>query len=80
MMFRGKIVVYCDNHTEHTNTLCGQEAGFYMLDQVVYIPTTGFYSVNTRDQFTHLYGMIKNYTFLIFIIMFLCNGLQNKIF
>jgi hypothetical protein len=28
MLFREIIVVYCKNHTEHTNTLCGQNAEF----------------------------------------------------
>jgi flagellar basal body-associated protein FliL len=28
MMFREIIAVYCENHTEHTNTLCGQNAEF----------------------------------------------------
>jgi hypothetical protein len=28
MLFRGIIAVYCENHTEHTNTLCGQNAEF----------------------------------------------------
>jgi hypothetical protein len=26
MLFREIIVVYCENHMEHTNTLCGQNA------------------------------------------------------
>jgi hypothetical protein len=26
MLFRGKIAVYCENHTEHIHTLCGQNA------------------------------------------------------
>jgi hypothetical protein len=28
MLFREMIAVYCENHTEHTNTLCGQNAEF----------------------------------------------------
>jgi translation initiation factor IF-1 len=24
MLFKETVVVYCENHTEHTNTLCGQ--------------------------------------------------------
>jgi hypothetical protein len=28
MLFREIIAVYCENHTEHTNTLCGQNAEF----------------------------------------------------
>jgi hypothetical protein len=26
MLFREIIAVYCENHTEHTNALCGQNA------------------------------------------------------
>jgi translation initiation factor IF-1 len=26
MLFGGIIAVYCENHTEHTNALCGQNA------------------------------------------------------
>jgi hypothetical protein len=40
MLFRETVAVYCENHTEHTNTLCGQNAEF-MLKQVVDILTTG---------------------------------------
>jgi hypothetical protein len=28
MLFRETVVVYCENHTEHTNALCGQNAEF----------------------------------------------------
>jgi hypothetical protein len=28
MLFRETVAVYCDNHTEHTNILCGQNAEF----------------------------------------------------
>jgi hypothetical protein len=28
MLFREIIAVYCENHTEHTTTLCGQNAEF----------------------------------------------------
>jgi hypothetical protein len=26
MLFREAVAVYCENHTEHTDTLCGQNA------------------------------------------------------
>jgi predicted Zn-dependent protease with MMP-like domain len=29
MLFRETVVVYCENHTEHTNTLCGQNAEYF---------------------------------------------------
>jgi hypothetical protein len=28
MLFKEKVAVYCENHTEHTDTLCGQNAEF----------------------------------------------------
>jgi hypothetical protein len=28
MLFREIVAVYCENHTEHINTLCGQNAEF----------------------------------------------------
>jgi hypothetical protein len=41
MLFGGKVAVYCDNHMERTDTLCGQNAEFLMLKHVVHIITTG---------------------------------------
>jgi hypothetical protein len=38
MVFRETIAVYCENHTEHTNTLRGQNAKFY------YVKAAGIYS------------------------------------
>jgi hypothetical protein len=40
MLFREIIAVYCENHTEHINTLCGQNAVILMLKQVVHMVTT----------------------------------------
>jgi hypothetical protein len=31
MLFRETVAVYCENHTEHTNTLYGQSAEFYYV-------------------------------------------------
>jgi hypothetical protein len=28
MLFRETVAVYCENHTEHINALCGQNAEF----------------------------------------------------
>jgi hypothetical protein len=30
MLFGETVAVYCENHIEHTNTLCGQNAEFYV--------------------------------------------------
>jgi hypothetical protein len=38
MLFRETVAVYCENHTEHTNTLCGQNAEFW------YVKAGGTYS------------------------------------
>jgi hypothetical protein len=53
MLFREIIAVYCENHTEHINTLCGQNAESLMLTQVVYILTSVLQSVNERAFGTH---------------------------
>jgi hypothetical protein len=37
MLFRETVTVYCENHTEHTNTLCGQNAEFW------YVKVRGIY-------------------------------------
>jgi hypothetical protein len=39
ILFRETIVVYYENHKEHTNTLCEQKAEFRMLKQVTHIVT-----------------------------------------
>jgi translation initiation factor IF-1 len=41
MLFMETVAVYCENNTEHTNTLWGKMQSFSMLKQVVYIATTG---------------------------------------
>jgi hypothetical protein len=41
MLFGETVAVYCENHTEHTHTLCGEMQGFGVLKQVVHILTIG---------------------------------------
>jgi hypothetical protein len=41
MLFRERVSVYCEDHTEHKDTLCGQNEEFGMLKKVVRIVTTG---------------------------------------
>jgi hypothetical protein len=31
MLFRETVAVYCENRTEHTNTLCGQNSKFFNI-------------------------------------------------
>jgi hypothetical protein len=38
MLFGETVAVYCENHTEHTDTLCGQNAEFW------YVKAGGTYS------------------------------------
>jgi hypothetical protein len=40
MLFGETAAVYCENHMEHTDTLCGQNVEFRMLQQVVHIVST----------------------------------------
>jgi hypothetical protein len=42
MPFGETVAVYCENHTEHIDTLCGQNAEFwYVKAGYVYMVTTG---------------------------------------
>jgi hypothetical protein len=34
MLFRETVAVYCENHMEHTDTLCGQNADFLIVKAV----------------------------------------------
>jgi hypothetical protein len=36
MLFGETVAVYCENLTEHTDTMCGQNAEFGMVKRVVY--------------------------------------------
>jgi hypothetical protein len=38
MLFGETVAVYCENHTEHTDTLCGQNVEFW------YVKAGGTYS------------------------------------
>jgi hypothetical protein len=35
MLFRGIVAVYCQNHTEHINILCGQNTKFRIVEQKI---------------------------------------------
>jgi hypothetical protein len=41
MPFRETVAVYCENRTEHKNTVMGKMLSFTVLKQVVHIVTTG---------------------------------------
>jgi hypothetical protein len=44
MLFRETVAVYCENHTEHTNTLCGQNAEF------LYVRADGTYIYRIKQE------------------------------
>jgi hypothetical protein len=44
MLFKEIIAVYSENHTKHTNTLCGKIVRFFNVKQVVNIVTTEIYT------------------------------------
>jgi hypothetical protein len=48
MLFGETVAVYCESHTEHTDTLCGRMQGFSVLKQVVHKVTTRLYKVNAQ--------------------------------
>jgi hypothetical protein len=50
MLFGEIIAVYCENHTEHINTLCGQNAEFLNFKAI------GRYSYHCRLPFVYLPG------------------------
>jgi hypothetical protein len=33
MLFGETVAVYCENHTEHTDTLCGQNVEFWYVEE-----------------------------------------------
>jgi hypothetical protein len=45
-LVRETVAVYCENHMEHTDTLCGENAGSYVKAGVVRIDTNGLLMVN----------------------------------
>jgi hypothetical protein len=46
MLFGETVAVYCENHKEHTNTWCGQNAGFWCVKAV---GTTLLYRINVYE-------------------------------
>jgi len=47
MLYREIIAVCSEIHTEHINTLCGQNTGLCYVKRVVHIVTTGLQSVKS---------------------------------
>jgi hypothetical protein len=63
-MFRGKIAVYCDNHTKPVNTLCGQSA------ELLIVKVGGKYSYHWALKGTD-HGLFME------ILASLCMNLEN---
>jgi hypothetical protein len=65
MLFRGKIAVYCENRTKHTNTYVGRMQSFIMLKQVIYIYTyiyiitTGYDYENIKKRDSECVNVVK---------------------
>jgi translation initiation factor IF-1 len=61
MLFRETVAVYCENHTEHTNTLCGQNAEFWC------VKVGGTYSdQSVRHMETHYVSTTKPNRLMLF--------------
>jgi hypothetical protein len=46
MLYRETVAVYCENHMEHTDTLCGRMQSFGVLKRVVHIVTRTYLAGN----------------------------------
>jgi hypothetical protein len=49
MLFGEIFAVCCENHTEHTDKLCGHNAEFYYVNGVVRRANTGLYKGLTNQ-------------------------------
>jgi hypothetical protein len=59
MLFRGIIAVYCENHTEHINTLCGQKAVY--INAVSTSQETHYVSATKPNRLMLFRGIIAVY-------------------
>jgi hypothetical protein len=50
MLFKETVTVYCENHMEHTNTLCVDKTQFLsdVIKKAMNAVTTAFYRINTN--------------------------------
>jgi hypothetical protein len=55
MLLRETVAVYWENHTEHINTLRGQDVEIFMLKQLVLIVTVKLYNENKNKCHVHSY-------------------------
>jgi hypothetical protein len=78
MLFRETVAVYCENHTEHTNTLCGVECRvFVMLKQVVHIVTTGVQRVKMLRIWLHLFRRSLFSLYCVCVLNKICYFVQG---
>jgi len=61
MLYREIMAVCSQIHTEHINTLCGQNVEFLNVKLAVHIVTTGSYTANHFPQFFKL--VFPNFTY-----------------
>jgi hypothetical protein len=56
MLFWETVAVYCENHTEHTDTLYGQNAEFWCVKESVRTSQETHYVSTTRPNRLMLFG------------------------
>jgi hypothetical protein len=56
MLFGETVAVYCETHTEHTDTLCGQNAEFW------YVKAGGTYSNQSVPHRKHITSSLQSPT------------------
>jgi hypothetical protein len=61
MLFRETNAVYCENHTKHKDTLCGQNAEFQYVKGRLHIVTTEFEKVKGIHSKTFSEGRCEVY-------------------
>jgi hypothetical protein len=59
MLFRETVAVYCETHTEHTDTLCGEKLSL-ILKQVLFIVTSGLQTVKEVIQLSDMKNRSNN--------------------
>jgi hypothetical protein len=56
MLFGERVAVYCENNTEHIDTLCGQNAEFW------YVKVGGTYSTQSVPHRKHITSPLQSPT------------------
>jgi hypothetical protein len=64
MLFGETVAVYCENHTEHTDTLCRQNAEFWYVNSVRTSQET-HYVTTTKSNRLLLFGETINFLYIL---------------